>query len=214
MNSDNSNQLIDENTEEDVLNPDISSIHRRKFVAMITLASAALLTGVDNVYGGIFYSTRPVDGIPDSWVKEKGADVLKYANYVKGLKLKNISPEMVLRPHFKKRGSLSNSLPPRYMWKRIGDSLKVIDRLSYELKSPVKDLLSIYRSPSYNRSCGGKSLSQHMENRAIDVKFSRASSYAAARQAKKLRDKGYFKGGIGTYSTFLHIDTRGSNATW
>lgn len=214
MTSDNSNQFNDENTEEDVLNPDVSSMQRRKFVAMTAITLATILTGANNVYGGIFYSTRPVDGIPNSWVREKGADVLRYANYIKSLKLKNISPYMVIKPHFKKRGSLSNSLPPRYMWKRIGDSLKVVDRLSSELKSPIKDLLSIYRSPSYNRSCGGKTFSQHKENRAIDVKFSKASSYAAARQAKKLRDKGFFKGGIGTYSTFLHIDTRGSNATW
>lgn len=214
MTSDNSNQIYNDAAEEDVLTPHVTSMQRRKFVAMITIASAAVLTGVNNVHAGIFYSTRPVDGIPSSWVKEKGADVLRYANYIKGLKLRNISPYMVLKPHFKRRGSIRNQLPPRFMWKRIGDTLKVIDRLSYELRSPVKELLSIYRSPSYNRSCGGRSLSQHKENRAIDVKFSRASSYAAARQAKRLRDKGYFKGGVGTYSSFLHIDTRGSNATW
>lgn len=190
------------------------SLQRRNFVGLLTLSTAAILTGVDKAHAGFFYSTKPVAGIPDDWVKQKGSDVLRYANYIKKLDLKNITPYMVLKPHFKVRGSVHNSLPPKAMWKRLGATLKVIDRLAYELNSPVKELLSIYRSPSYNRSCRGRSRSQHMENRAVDVKFTRASSYTAARKVKQMRDKGHFKGGIGTYSSFLHIDTRGSNATW
>lgn len=189
-------------------------LRRRGFLGLLAFSAAAMLSGVDQAHAGLFYSTKPVAGIPDDWVKQKGVDVLRYANYIKDLKLKNISPEMVLRPHFKKRGRVSNSLPPRYMWKRLGYTLKIIDRWASELKSPVKELLSIYRSPVYNRSCRGKSRSQHMENRAVDVKFTRVSSYTAARKLKQMRDRGMFKGGIGTYSTFVHIDTRGANATW
>ncbi len=205
--------LPDQNASEQDEQPRLF-MKRRSFVGLITFSAAAVMTGIEQAHAGLFYSTKPVEGIPDEWVKKKGTDVLRYANYIKGLKLKNISPYAVLKPHFKTRGSISNSLPPRYMWKRLGDTLKVLDRLAYELNSPVKELLSIYRSPRYNRSCGGRSKSQHMENRAIDVKFTRVSSYTAARKAKQLRDKGYFKGGVGTYSSFLHIDTRGSNATW
>lgn len=189
-------------------------LKRRGFVGLITLTTAAVLTGVDRAHAGLFYSTKPVAGIPDAWVKAKGVDVLRYANYIKDLKLKNITPAMVLQPHFKKRGSTTNLLPPRYMWKRLGYTLKVIDRLAFELNSPVRELLSIYRSPQYNRACRGRSRSQHMENRAVDVKFTRVSSYTAARKVKQMRDKGMFKGGIGTYSSFLHVDTRGDNATW
>lgn len=187
---------------------------RRGFVGLVVGSAAAVVAGVGNAHAGIFYSTKPVEGIPDAWVKEKGMDVLRYANYIKGLKLKNITPEMVLRPHFKKRGRLSNSLPPRYMWKRLTDTLRLIDYWAGELNSPIKELLSIYRSPAYNRAVGGKSRSQHLENRAIDVKFTRVSSYTAARKLKEIRDKGIFKGGIGTYSSFVHIDTRGQNINW
>ena len=212
MNSD-LNNFDDQNAfEQDV--PTRPLFGRRSFVGLATLSAAAVMTGVDKVHAGLFYSTKPVEGIPDEWVKEKGTDVLRYANYIKDLDLKNITPYMVLRPHFKKRGNVSNSLPPRYMWKRLAHSLKVIDRLAYELNSPVKELLSLYRSTAYNRACRGRSKSQHMENRAIDVKFARVGAYTAGRKAKQMRDKGYFKGGIGTYSSFLHIDTRGENATW
>lgn len=201
-------------SDQSTITSNFSSLSRRRFTAIFTLATTSLILGVNKAHAGLFYSTKPVSGIPSAWVKEKGNDILRYANYIKGLKLSNITPYMVIKPHFKKRGRISNEIPPRYMWKRIGATLKVIDRLAYELNSPVKELLSVYRSPRYNRSCGGKSRSQHMENRAIDVKFSRASSYAAARKAKQMRDKGWFKGGLGTYSSFMHIDTRGSNATW
>lgn len=212
MNSESSSVIIQNVPDQDA--SDNILMKRRRFVGLVTLSAAAVMTGVENAHAGLFYSTKPVSGIPDEWVKKKGSDVLRYANYIKSLKLKNISPYTVLKPHFKTRGRIINTLPPRYMWKRLGDTLKVVDRLSSELNAPVKELLSIYRSPVYNRSCGGRSKSQHMENRAIDVKFSGASSYTAARKAKQIRDRGHFKGGVGTYSSFVHIDTRGSNATW
>ena len=113
---------------------------RRGFVGLVAGSAAAVMAGMGNAHAGLFYSTKPVDGIPDEWVKEKGVDVLRYANYIKGLKLKNITPEMVLRPHFKKRGYIKNALPPRYMWKRLGYTLKVIDYWAGELGSPIKEL--------------------------------------------------------------------------
>lgn len=194
--------------------PNSPMFKRRGFVGLAAFATAAVLTGVDKAHAGLFYSTKPVKGIPDAWVKAQGVDVLRYANYIKGLKLKNITPAMVLKPHFKKRGRVSNSIPPRSMWKRMAYTLRVIDRLAYELNSPVKELLSIYRSPSYNRACRGRSRSQHMENRAVDVKFTRASPWRVAKKVREMRSKGMFRGGVGQYSSFVHVDTRGSNADW
>jgi len=190
------------------------SVKRRGFIGLASATAAVMVTGMNRVQAGFFYSTRPVAGIPDAWVREKGVDVLRYANYIKDLKLKNVTPRMVLAPHFKKRGVVSNSLPPRRLWKRIGATLKVIDRLAWELKKPVREILSVYRSPNYNRACRGRSRSQHMENRAVDVKFHGASSYAAARKVREIRKRGHFRGGVGCYSSFIHIDTRGENADW
>jgi len=33
-------------------------------------------------------------------------------------------------------------------------------------------------------------------------------------EAKKMREEGLFRGGLGLYKTFIHLDTRGRNATW
>ncbi len=187
---------------------------RRHFLTGAAALGASFALNDTEAEAALFYSTRAVDGIPQSWVDSKGLDVLRYANYIKGLKLKNITPQMVLAPHFKTRGSTCNCLPPRYMWSRISKPLRVIDSLSSRMNSPVRELLSIYRSPSYNRAVRGRSLSQHMENRAIDVKFSRASPSSVAANARRMRAEGHFKGGVGRYSSFTHIDTRGHNADW
>jgi len=189
------------------------NLKRRGFIGLSLAAGAALMTTIPSA-NAAFYSTKPVAGVSDEWVKRKGLDVLRYANYIKSLNLKNITPKMVLAPHFKNRGKIYNSLPPKAMWSRISLSLRVIDRLAWELKKPVKELLSIYRSPQYNYACRGRSLSQHKENRAIDFKLHGASAYTVARKLKDLRNRGYFTGGVGTYSSFVHIDTRGHNASW
>jgi uncharacterized protein YcbK (DUF882 family) len=141
-------------------------------------------------------------------------DVLRYANYIKGLKLRNITPRMVLEPHFKTRGRTRNSLPPRYMWKNIAPTLRVLDKMSSSMRRPISSLLSIYRSPSYNRAVRGKSRSYHMQNIACDVQFKGVSPRTVAAVARKLRSQGVYNGGVGRYSSFTHVDTRGFKADW
>ncbi|WP_018970569.1 YcbK family protein [Rubritalea marina] len=187
---------------------------RRRFLGTFGTLIGAFALSVQNSYAVFFSSTKPVAGIPQSWVDQKGKDVLRYANFIKGLKLKNISPYMVLHPHFKTRGRTQNSLPPRYMWRRIAPTLKVIDQLSSSMRKPVSELLSVYRSPAYNRAVRGRSRSQHLENRAVDVRFKGASPWTVSRYVRKMRSQGAFRGGVGRYSSFTHVDTRGNNADW
>ncbi len=193
---------------------DLGVIGRRRFLGWATAAGFGLMFSVKEVKAGLFYSTKPVAGIPQSWVDQKGLDVLRYANYVKGLKLKNITPYQVLLPHFKARGRAKNSIPPRYMWRNIAATLRVIDLIASTMRARVGELLSIYRSPTYNRAVRGRSKSQHLENRAIDVKFTGVSASRVSSVARKLRTAGHFKGGVGQYSSFTHVDTRGHNADW
>lgn len=192
----------------------LRKVGRRRFLGWMTVLGGGLFLAAQEAKASLFYSTKSVEGIPQSWVDEKGLDVLRYANYIKGLRLTNVTPRMVLAPHFKTRGSTHNSLPPRYMWSNIAASLRVIDKMAARMRAPVDELLSIYRSPQYNRAVRGRSRSQHMENRAIDVKFRGVSAWTVSAVARKLRDEGHFKGGVGRYSSFTHIDTRGSNADW
>lgn len=203
--------MKDENDADDLTTP---LWGRRRFLGTLSTLIGSFFLSVQNSQALFFSSTKPVAGIPQSWVDQKGKDVLRYANYIKGLKLKNVSPYMVLHPHFKTRGRTQNSLPPRYMWKRIAATLKVVDQLSSSMRKPVSELLSIYRSPAYNRAVRGRSRSQHLENRAVDVRFKGASAYTVSRYARKIRSQGAFRGGVGRYSSFTHVDTRGHNADW
>ena len=195
----------------------LASMQRRRFLGLSGATAAGLLMGAEDASAGWFgfYSSKPVAGIPESWVRLKGDDVNRYANYVKGLRLRNVTPRMILAPHFKTRGSVVNSLPPKKLWKKMGPTLKVIDRMSKELSLPIKSICSAYRSPRYNAAVRGHPRSFHQFNQAVDVVFHGAGSRQVASVARFLRDrKRKFEGGIGTYGGFVHIDTRGFNSDW
>lgn len=190
---------------------------RRQFIGVLSGAALGAVASFQDAEAGLFGlgdSSASVKGIPDAWVKAKGLDVNRYANYIKKLRLRNVTPRMVLAPHFKTRGRISNSLPPRSTWKKMAPTLKLVDRLSSELGVPVKSILSAYRSPRYNRAVRGKSRSLHMNNQAIDIQFHGVSSWRVASVARFLRKKGKFEGGVGRYSSFVHVDTRGYNVDW
>ncbi|BDS08922.1 hypothetical protein NT6N_39620 [Oceaniferula spumae] len=188
---------------------------RRRFLGLAAAATAGVMLTSDEADAGLFgYSKKPVAGIPDSWVRLKGTDVYRYANFVKGLRLRNITPRMVLAPHFKTRGNTVNSLPPQSMWKQMAPTLKIIDQMAGEMGAPVREIISAYRSPRYNYAVRGKSRSLHMANQAVDVVFHGVSPYHVASVARHLRDKRKFEGGVGLYSSFVHVDTRGYNADW
>lgn len=161
------------------------------------------------------YSTEPVPGIPNEWAELAGVEVYQYANFILSLGLSSVTPRMVIAPHFKSRRCINNCLPPKKLWKKIKPTLQVIDQLANELGTPVKEIVSAYRSPEYNKAVRGNRGSYHMVNNAIDVTFHRTGAWRVARAAKHLRDKSRsFKGGIEAYSSFTHIDTRGYNSTW
>lgn len=108
-----------------------------------------------------------------------------------------------------------NTDPPEKIWSNIDATAKVLDELRNRLGRPIITL-SVYRSPAYNSAIGGAGQSQHVEFRAIDfaVQGSPVGPMQWASALRDMRTGGFFKGGIGTYSTFVHVDTRGSNADW
>ena len=158
--------------------------------------------------------SRNVGGFPEEWVRLQGRNLKDYTNYLNSLKLRNISAQDVISAHAKERGSVWNTLPPREWWTRMGYTLRVIDRISSEMRTPVKEIVSAYRSPQYNSRCeGAKSHSWHQANVAVDVQFD-TSARNVTSATRSLRDRGLFKGGVGSYSSFTHIDTRGTNVNW
>lgn len=217
-------------------NPSQPSTSRRNVISTLGLATSAICASAGQANAGWFSkkgddlpivkvksapsdrrssnSGRNVGGFPEEWVRLQGGELKSYIAYLNSLKLKNINAHEVISAHAKKRGRVWNRLPPRQWWTRMGYTLRVVDRISSEIKVPVKQIVSAYRSPEYNARCSGaKRKSWHQANVAVDVKFHTGARTATA-AARSLRDRGLFKGGVGSYSSFTHIDTRGTNANW
>lgn len=190
---------------------------RRNFIAATTIAAAGLAASVRTSQAFLFRRSTPLDlkELPPSWVANQGVRrIQSYADYLAGLRLKYVTPMQVIEAHAKKKGSVWNALPVRSMWRDMGSSLKVTDKIAAEVGAPVREVTSAYRSPAYNRRCpGARSESWHMKNCALDLKFATSASRVAT-AARYLRSKGLFKGGVGQYSSFTHVDTRGQNVDW
>lgn len=138
----------------------------------------------------------------------------EYRAFLSKIPLRYIKTEEIIHPHRNIRNGVANTIPPRHMWDRIVETLKVADEIRHRLGKPLYCINSAYRSPAYNAECAGAaSKSYHMQNRALDLMF-RGGPEAAAQVARKLRDDEFFSGGIGIYPTFIHVDTRGYNASW
>ncbi len=217
-----------------ILTPDSPAfVSRRGVISTLGLATTALFAGSINASAGLFGSsegdipvvkvkttgntTNPsqkIGGFDEEWVRLQGSNLNNYASYINSLKLKNISTQDVIGAHAKQRGEVWNRIPPRQWWKRMGYTLRVVDRISSAMNVPVEEIVSAYRCPLYNARCkGAKEQSWHQANVAIDVKFD-ASARQVTAAARSLRDRGLFKGGVGGYSNFTHIDTRGENVNW
>ena len=158
------------------------------------------------------YTTLP--DLPEEWSARNGALAASYLRYLDALKLQRVCPRQVVESHAKAKGSIWNTLPPKQWWNRMGYVLKVVDRIATEMNVSQVEVISAYRAPAYNANCpGARAGSWHQANVAADVKFPvRASQVTAT--ARELRDLGLFKGGVGGYWNFTHIDARGHNINW
>jgi hypothetical protein len=152
--------------------------------------------------------------LPEEWVAMNGAYVNDYYKYLSSLQMKRVSPKQVIETHAKSKAGVWNTLPPKSWWKRMGYTLRVVDRIALELNVNEVEVISAYRAPAYNAHCAGaRAGSWHQANVAADVKFPvRASKVTAT--ARELRDLGLFRGGVGGYWNFTHIDARGVNINW
>lgn len=72
-------------------------------------------------------------------------------------------------------------------------------------------ITSAYRTPTKNKAVGGQTYSQHLYGKAADIKVKGVTPKKVAAYAEKLLPN---KGGIGTYSTFTHVDVRSAKSRW
>ncbi len=103
-----------------------------------------------------------------------------------------------------------NTDPPRALWPSLLAVVRVADEARHRLGKPLR-INSAYRSPAYNKAISGSGGSIHMKGGALDLSGSPATLHKILTQ---LRKEGFFKGGIGKYRTFVHVDVRGKNADW
>jgi hypothetical protein len=136
-----------------------------------------------------------------------------FSSFINGLNLRHFrGSEFIYQARRENSGGLSG-IPPKSKWKNIVPTLQVLDQLRAHLGSSVS-LTSTYRSAGYNRACGGASQSQHKEFSACDIQVKGVKPRIVYEILITWRRAGVFKGGLGLYNTFVHIDTRGNNATW
>ena len=104
-----------------------------------------------------------------------------------------------------------NTDPPRALWPSLLAVVKVADEARHRLGKPLR-INSAYRSPAYNRSLPGAARNSiHTLGGALDLSGSPATLHRILTQ---MRREGLFRGGIGRYGTFVHVDVRGKNVDW
>ena len=140
----------------------------------------------------------------------------EYESFLLGLNLRHFKPSELTFYARRERRGVKNDLPPGALWPNIVKPLWILDLLREHVASPIT-LVSSYLSAEYNGAIlGAAKASQHTRNRALDFRVKGKSASEVAKILKAWRSAGVFKGGIGTYQSlnFVHIDTRGTNATW
>lgn len=104
-----------------------------------------------------------------------------------------------------------NTDPPPELWPNLIPLARVLEALRVRLGKPIT-LNSIYRSPAYNKAISGAGSSLHMQFKAADFVVHGLGGPADwAETLRAMRAGGLFRGGIGTYDTFVHVDVRGTN---
>lgn len=104
-----------------------------------------------------------------------------------------------------------NTDPPKSLWKNMIPTAVVADEARARLGKPIR-VLSGFRNAAYNRRVGGSRASQHMRFSAIDMGTDQPA--LLYKILLEMRRDGKFKGGLGLYRSFVHLDTRGVNANW
>lgn len=97
------------------------------------------------------------------------------------------------------------------------DAILVAPRLVMVLQSirshfgKAVSIHSAYRTPAYNTKVGGVAQSQHCYGTAADISIQGVTPAKVAAYARSLMPDW---GGVGTYSTFTHVDVREEKSDW
>ena len=90
------------------------------------------------------------------------------------------------------------------------DLVEVLQKIRTHFGKAVT-ITSAYRTTKHNQSVGGAVYSQHLYGTAADIKVKGIKPKDVAAYAEKLLPN---TGGIGIYSTFVHVDVREKKSRW
>ncbi len=88
--------------------------------------------------------------------------------------------------------------------------LEILDKIRAHFGAPVH-VNSGVRCATHNKNVGGATKSQHLYGTAADIKVTGVSPTKVAEYAETLLPN---TGGIGIYSTFVHVDVRKTKSRW
>lgn len=88
--------------------------------------------------------------------------------------------------------------------------VRVLQKIRDHFKKPV-NITSAYRNDSYNKKVGGADYSEHKYGMAADIYIRGISPATIAAYVETIMPN---RGGIGIYSSFVHVDVRASRARW
>lgn len=93
------------------------------------------------------------------------------------------------------------------------------DTIDYKVLNELQGIRNVFdatvkvnsacRCAKHNKVVGGKSSSQHLKGRAVDFTVTGISPFEVYNYVNN-----YWKGGLGKYDTFTHIDSRNRKARW
>jgi len=116
-----------------------------------------------------------------------------------------------LCPVGRAQGTARLIAPRCELWANIIPTARLAQEAREHFGRPMV-VSSGYRDPVYNRAVGGAAGSLHVQFKALDIYINGVTSKDLAAWFESHRAAPIM--GIGTYPTFVHIDTRGTRSRW
>lgn len=111
-------------------------------------------------------------------------------------------------PHFKVREfACQDGTDPVFIDQ---DLINLLEQIRTHFNAPIT-INSGYRNPSHNKKVGGATYSQHVYGKAADIVVKGIAPATVAAYVETLIPN---SGGIGTYSSWVHVDTRAKKSRW
>jgi uncharacterized protein YcbK (DUF882 family) len=123
---------------------------------------------------------------------------------------------MMLTPHFAlaEFACRDGSCVPDGLLDNVRHLAEQLEILRGRIQRPIV-IVSGYRSPTHNAKVKGAKSSRHLTAEAADIRVAGMTPIAVRSAVESMIQHGDLKiGGVGLYSTWLHVDTRTKTARW